>query len=97
MVNVTLYAWEQNITTFDQMFLFAARASDFWFSYFILIAVFMILVLGMGFYKTIRGIISALLITFLLSCFMLAMGAINPVVPIALGIITGMIAWWAYH
>jgi hypothetical protein len=97
MVNVTFYAWEQNITTYDQMFTFAARATDFWFSYFILIAVFMILVLGMGFYKTVRGIISALFITFLLSCFMWAMGAINPIVPAALGIITAIIAWWVYH
>ena len=97
MVNFTLYAWTQNITTYDQMFTFAAQATDYWLAYFILIAVFMIFLIGMGFYKTTRGVISSLIITFLVSCFMLAMNAINPIAPIAIGLITAAIIYYVYH
>ena len=91
MVNYTILAGQENITTFEQMITVVNTMTGGLFAPIILVCIWLIIFLSLSVYRNIEAFTAASFITFIISAMFWAMGILNPAATmlLALMIIAG--------
>lgn len=95
MVNHTILAGNENITTFEEMIIMGNTATGGFFAPVILLTIWLILFLSLSMYRGTEAWTAASFISFLISTVFWGMGILNPIAVALLALMTIAGAFYA--